>query len=268
MPEGDTLHNLAARLHAQLTGRPIRAAMARDSTLERGLTGTSVVATGAVGKNLLLRLSDGSVLRVHLGMQGEWRTISRDRAGAAIDPMLSLRLDTDEHRHTLLRAKHLERLALADLARHPSLSRLGPDLCLPQVDLDVVLSRARALGPDLAVAQLLMHQGPACGVGNVYKNEALFCERIHPATPAGALSDDALRRLYHRAHTLLRHNLHPGVRSTTGRSDPRTWVYERAGRSCLVCGGAVTAYEDPADQRWTWWCPTCQPLPHRSGTST
>ena len=87
------------------------------------------------------------------------------------------------------------------------------------------------------------------------------------ATPAGALTDDTLRRLYHRAHTLLRHNLHPGVRSTTGRAEPRTWVYERAGRSCLVCGGAITAYEDPVDQRWTWWCPTCQPLPHRSGTS-
>jgi endonuclease-8 len=139
MPEGDTLHNLAARLDALLTGRPIHAVIARDASLEVGLMGACVVATGAVGKNLLLRLSDGTVLRIHLGMQGEWRTVARDRAAAALDPMLSLRVDTDEHRHTLLRAKHLERLRLSDLARHPSLSRLGPDLCLPQVDLDVVL---------------------------------------------------------------------------------------------------------------------------------
>ncbi len=264
MPEGDTLHVLAAQLHAQLVGRRVEAALCREPAIERGLAGLTVTASGAVGKNLLLRLSDDTALRVHLGMQGEWRATDRPGLTGTLpanpDPMTALILATQDHRHTLIRPKHLERLHVRHLATHPQLRTLGPDLCLPRVDLDLVVQRARALGPEIGVSQLLLLQQPACGIGNVYKNEALFCEAIHPGARAGALSDAALRGLYKRAHDLLRANLHRGRRSTTGRRDPETWVYERAGESCLRCNGEIRAFSDPVDGRWTWWCPTCQPV--------
>ncbi len=54
------------------------------------------------------------------------------------------------------------------------------------------------------------------GVGNVFKNEVLFLEKINPATPVGALTDEQIDSLIERARRLLVANASRSGRTTTG----------------------------------------------------
>jgi formamidopyrimidine-DNA glycosylase len=58
------------------------------------------------------------------------------------------------------------------------LDRLGPDLCAPDVDLDAVVSRLALLEPDTELAVALLDQRVAAGIGNVFKSEVCWAERV------------------------------------------------------------------------------------------
>jgi endonuclease VIII len=71
MPEGDTVHAAAVRLHAALAGRRL---LATDFRVPRfataDLRGQSVREVVARGKHLLLRTDTGVTLHSHLKMEG------------------------------------------------------------------------------------------------------------------------------------------------------------------------------------------------------
>ena len=62
----------------------------------------------------------------------------------------------------------------------------------------------------------MLDQRALAGVGNVYKSEVLFIERVDPFVPVGALDDAILGRLVDRAHALLLANRDAVARVTTG----------------------------------------------------
>ena len=66
------------------------------------------------------------------------------------------------------------------------LERLGPDLCEPDVDIEAVVARLATLDPDTELAAALLDQRVAAGIGNVFKSEVCWAERIFPFTPIGA----------------------------------------------------------------------------------
>jgi endonuclease-8 len=117
------------------------------------------------------------------------------------------------------------------------------------------------------VADVLLDQRIAAGIGNVYKCEVLFMERVHPRAMLRDLSPPDVRRLYERAASLLRMNLKTRMRTTvpTRRrphpASPRLWVYERTGEPCLECGTPVVRFTQGDMARGTWYCPACQPDP-------
>jgi len=104
------------------------------------------------------------------------------------------------------------------------------------------------------------------GVGNVFKSEILFAERLHPLTPIGGLDEAALRLLVERAARLLAANRERPRRLTTGVDRPgrRLWVYQRAGEPCRRCAASIAAAWLGTPPRITFWCPSCQPEPART----
>ena len=134
------------------------------------------------------------------------------------------------------------------------LERLGPDLCAPDVDLDAVVERIAMLDPDTELAAALLDQRVAAGIGNVFKSEVCWAERISPFTPVGAIDVPTRRRIYETACGQLTSNLTTGRRTTYGDG---LAVYRRAGRRCPRCGGKIASRRDRA-RRSTYWCPGCQ----------
>ena len=148
-----------------------------------------------------------------------------------------------------------------DVDRTPAIeagvSRLGPDV-LGEFDEDEFVRRARTRD-DLTMTRMLLDQRVLAGIGNVYKSELLFLERIHPQTPVRRVGDEQLRSIARRARTLRSANVGTGPRSTTGARGPAktTWVYGRSGRPCRRCGTGIE--QERESDRVTYWCPNCQP---------
>jgi endonuclease-8 len=270
VPEGDTVHRIARALRPVLEAEPLRSVWLRDRGPVDGLAGWSAVEVSPLGKHLLVGLArrpgerPAWVLHVHLGMHGRWRRV---RPGTPGPRTPSVRLDLGESTLVCSRAARAELLPAAAVVWHPTLSRLGPDLLARRVPWERVGARARA-GEPRAVAELLLDQRVACGIGNVYKSEVLFLEGVHPRIPARALSDARLLALFRRARSLLARNLGDGPRTTRRRvtartplrpGEPRYWVYDRAGRPCGRCGAPVRGARVGDAARATFWCPACQP---------
>jgi endonuclease-8 len=140
------------------------------------------------------------------------------------------------------------------------LDRLGPDLCAPGVDLDAVTARLAHLEPETELAVALLDQRVAAGIGNVFKSEICWAERVFPFTPIGRLDEPTRRRVYERAQQQLQSNLTTSRRTTYGNG---VAVYGKASRPCPRCRTKITSRRDQT-ARSTYWCPSCQPEPTTS----
>jgi endonuclease-8 len=276
MPEGDTLHRAARWLDAELAGRALDALWIRGVGVRPGGV---VTEARALGKHVLVGIAPApkpgaderapraepraeAVLHFHLGMYGKIRRYDGPRVFARETAATSLWLAREETRWVVLRAMTAELLPRSALADHPQLARLGPDLLAPRVDLGEVVARARA-AHRATIADLLVDQAVAAGIGNRWKCEALFQERIHPRTPPEQLSDEALLALYRRARELMADAVARGARDAhfpVARAAPhtRSWVYGREGEPCPACGAPVRVARTGDDARGVWWCARCQ----------
>jgi endonuclease-8 len=260
MPEGDTVWLTAHRLDRALAGRELTVGELRIPQLATvDLSGETITAVVARGKHLLTRFASGATLHSHLRMDGSWYL---SRAGTRPhrhpDHMIRAQLANTEWTATGYRVHDLQLVATEredDLVGH-----LGPDLLGPDWDPDRAV--ANLLGaPDVAIGEALLDQRNLAGIGNLYKCEVLFLERVNPWTPTGAVPD--LPAIVRLAQRLLRTNRDHPEQSTTGRTarGQDHWVYGRRNEPCLRCRTPVRSAEQGTApyQRSTWWCPSCQP---------
>ena len=270
MPEGDTVHKVADRMRPGLEKRALTRVWLRDRGVVEPLTGATVSELAVKGKHFLVCIEQSHVVHVHLGMRGRWHAYDAGAPWQLPRQLASLELATDERRFVCFRAARAELLRRADVATHPGLSRLGPDLAVGPVDYLDVVRRARRAEPR-TVSDLLLDQRVACGLGNEYKSELLFLEGVHPRTQTDVVRDETLERLYRRGHELLSANLGPWRRTTRERelarvaagervpAEERLWAYGRAGLPCHRCGARIAVARMGDAARPTYWCRRCQP---------
>ncbi len=164
------------------------------------------------------------------------------------------------------------------MPRSSSSSRRGPSRSIRRwagsgrtcwtPDFDAAEARRRLRDPsraDLEIAVALLDQRALAGIGNVYKNEVLWIERVSPFTRVADVDDETLDRLIETARRLLVANAHatrgPERVTTTGdRGAPGPlFVYGRAGRPCRRCRTPIRSTRQGTDlPRTTYWCPSCQ----------
>lgn len=164
----------------------------------------------------------------------------------------------------------------------------GPTACVLQTPEEMLASVAK-LGPDplvgdpaqneerfvqtvrkkqTVIALLLMDQAVVSGIGNVYRAEMLFRQRLNPHTPGRDVPEDVVRALWRDWVNLLAIGVETGqmmtmddlspdqYRAAMASRDDRHWVYHRAGLPCRVCGTEIALEEIGA--RKLYWCPRCQ----------
>lgn len=268
MPEGDTIHELAAVLREELPGRVLRAVRVQHQPVASA-PGNAVDEVFALGKHLFVAWG-GVALRTHLGMHGSWHRYRPGERWRAPRWSAAAELAVDGTVYVCFRAREAELVDLRGQRHRAFLRRLGPDLLAPTFDPGPAVQRARELlPPSAAVCDVLLDQRVAAGIGNVYKCELLFLRGWHPLAPQSALDDEEHAELWRAAREALRANLGPGPRSTRGRrpsragsaagpDDPRLWVYHRGGEPCLVCSTRIEYARLGRHLRATWWCPDCQ----------
>ncbi len=260
MPEGDTIRKLAGYLAPRREGRRLTGGHARQGGAT-DLTGRVILEVEPRGKHLFLGLDDARVLRTHLGMWGSWHHYPPGAPWQRPEREAGVVLATGDGVYVCFRPREVEVLRRQGVRARVLGARQGPDLLAPEPDLAAAAARARELLPPEAPAvDLLLDQRVAAGIGNVYKSEVLFLERLAPLTPLAALAAPDLERLFARARDLLRANTGGGPRVTRPGTDTgdRLWVYGRRARPCLRCATPVERALLGRDRRATYWCPRCQ----------
>jgi endonuclease-8 len=231
------------------------------------IVGATVTGVEALGKNLLIRFDNGLELRTHLRMTGSWhryRPGERWRRPAARARVV---LETPDAVAVCFDCPTVELFEQRAEALHPALGRLGPDLLAPDFDAADAHRRLREPGrADLSIAEALLDQRALAGIGNVYKCEVLWIERVSPFTRVADIDDRTLDRLIAASRQLLVANAdrrRGAERVTTGgdraAAGEALWVYGRGGRPCRRCGTAIRVTQQGRDlPRTTYWCPRCQ----------
>ncbi|MEO5940406.1 MAG: DNA-formamidopyrimidine glycosylase family protein [Candidatus Limnocylindrales bacterium] len=263
MPEGDTLHRTAIGLAPHLVGRSVVAARVRPGGPQvQRLVGVGITSVEAIGKNLLIRFDNGLELRTHMRMNGSWHRYRPGERWRRPPARAIVVLEVPGAVAVCFDAPVVELFETRAEAFHPTIARLGPDLLSPDFGppmTDEAVARLRdPARAEFTISMALLDQRALAGIGNIWRNETLFHERIDPWARVIDLDDATIQRLVGTAHRLLR----ASTDSASGRSP--TWVYGRAGRPCRRCGTLIrSAQQDAAIGRTTYWCPGCQADPMR-----
>lgn len=259
MPEGDTVHLTARRLHAALAGKLLRTTDLRVPQLATvDLAGRKVIEVIARGKHLLCRFEGDLTLHSHLRMQGSWHLYRPGSRWRGPGHEVRAVLGTESWIAVGFRLPVLE--LIPTTSESGVVGHLGPDVL--GTDWDPEEARRRLMSdPDRSIAEALLDQRVMAGPGNVYKSEACFLAGIHPHAAAVTLPDP--QGFISLVKRLMEANRDTGSQVTTG--DPRPgrshWVYGRKGLPCRRCGAPVLREGTDDGERVTYFCPRCQPRP-------
>jgi endonuclease-8 len=233
--------------------------------LERDLAGRTVTAVHPHGKHLMIDLDDGTQLRAHLGMNGRVRSYARAEGESRLAKLspgrVTLVLVTQALVVMWINARTIEVAPRRAPMRGLAVAALGPDVLAGDFDPQLAASRALAHASQ-RIADVLLDQRVAAGIGNIWKCESLFARGIDPRTRVADLTADDLAALYTAARELMLRNLAPGS------SRDRLAVYSKTGQPCPRCSSIITAYQLGDPPRWTWSCPRCQPPGGSRGASS
>lgn len=262
MPEGHTLHRLARAQQARFAGRVVQVSSPQGRFVEGAalVDGHLLDDVSAHGKHLFARFGD-RVVHVHLGLFGKYA----EGDGDPPPPIGAVRMRwvaatgwTD-----LRGATACEVLSPPEV--EAILARLGPDPLRRRADPTAAydrLSRSR-----LPIAALLMDQRVLAGVGNVYRAEVLFRQRLDPMRPGTEIGGATWTALWEDLVTLMRAGLRAGRIVTTepidrqrrtgrARREDAHYVYRRTGLPCRICATPIAMRQ--LATRKLYWCPTCQ----------
>jgi endonuclease-8 len=273
MPEGDTIHRIAARLAPRITGKVLERVTTQG--LVRNIAGRTVASVAAHGKHLVIELDGGTSVRAHLGMNGRFRAYDRASGDAVLARMspgrASLALVTADGVYVWVGAPTIE-ISDRRAPRHGmAVASLGPDVLDPDFDSPAAAARAAEHSAEM-IAQVLLDQRVVAGIGNIWKSESLFAAKVDPRTRVAALDRATLEAIYAAAHRLMKASLGepahgparafasgPGLSERPSLRPTPFQVYSRTGHPCPTCGTAIVCYSLGEPPRWTWSCPTCQP---------
>jgi formamidopyrimidine-DNA glycosylase len=247
------------------------------------LEGQTVTRLERRGKHLIARLSSGDVLLMHLGMSGSFRV--DDPANAHNAEFYYDRGVDARHDHVIFRMSSgvtitfndprrfgsMDLVTAGDLARHATLSGLGPEP-LDDVFDAVALARACA-GRKTSLKAALSDQRIIAGLGNIYVCEALHRARLSPkrrastiATRASAPRDSARHLVAAIKHVLneavvrsLAWQQGDGAAAAAASYFPNRFrVYDREGARCVRKGCRGRIRRIVQSGRSTFYCPVCQ----------
>ena len=264
VPEGHTIHRLAADLRKDFVGAPV----STDSPQGRFSEGAAIVdgekmlKSEAWGKHLFCHWESGNILHVHLGLIGKFRPVD-----PSLPPpdTIRLRLSNGSESWHLTGPQTCAMILADDLKQ--VVAKLGPDpLRLGVRGIGRFLQGLSSSNKPIGAA--LLDQSLLAGIGNVYRSEILFLCGIHPETPCNAITDHDGEKLWNLTVDLLRKGRKLNRIVTVQKEDSgnvplsgneredSVYAYKREGLDCKRCPNQIQI--SSLAGRSMWHCPSCQ----------
>jgi len=237
------------------------------------ITGQVVDSVESRGKWLLVHFSGGATLATHMLMNGSWHLYPRGERWRRSARDMRIVLENQDYEAVAFSVPVARIYTPKDLAREKFIPSVGSDVLNKTFDPESAAVRIHNCS-DQEIGEVLLHQYVMAGIGNVFKSELCFVERVNPFCLVAALFDKQVEALIATAQRLVGANVledsgnriityRGQQRRTTNNAKPQDslWVYGRSGQSCRRCGTLIRHRLQGQDARVTFWCPVCQPMP-------
>lgn len=265
MPELPEVETIKRDLEKVIIGKKItevcvhHPAVVRQPSVERftkGIEGAVIKNILRRAKVLILELSNGKSLVVHLKMTGQL-VYPGDGTRSRVSFHLSNGKNLDFNDQRLFGELHL----LDDWRHLKFIQSLGPEpLEVNSGQFKEMLSAKKT-----KIKPLLMDQTFISGIGNIYAAEILFRARMNPERPANRLADQEKELLLKEIKDTLKEAIRCGGSSIDDyirlSGEPGSYVkyhkvYGRQGQPCLTCKTPIK--RTALGGRGTFFCPQCQ----------
>jgi formamidopyrimidine-DNA glycosylase len=254
-------------LTVRSSGKSLRQPIPED-LLRRCLCGNTMLVVERRAKYVLIRLKDGAVLVIHLGMTGKLGVFPMDTESA-------------KHDHLVLTLDNEMELRFNDARRFGSVVIWPAD---ETEELEQVFLARQGIEPfsaefsgaglqelakkcSLPMKSFLMDSRRISGIGNIYANEILFAAGLHPLCPANTLSEEQWQKVATCAVRILKQAIAAGgstISDFLGASGQPGYfqlqlaVYGKKGEDCPRCGEEIA--KEVIGGRATFFCAQCQPV--------
>jgi endonuclease-8 len=210
------------------------------------------------GRRLDIVWDDGLILHTNLLFGGTWDLYRTDEQWRKPSSQMRVGITVDAFAAVCFGARVVEMYREFDTHRHPGFGRSGPDLCAPSPDLGAAVRALCRYGDsDAPIAEALLDQRVASGIGNVFRSEILWACEQHPFAPVSRLARRDVERLITTASSILRANVYPSSPVVAAQPSGLT-VYGRNGQGCRRCGDTIEVRSLGQHARLLYWCPGCQ----------
>jgi formamidopyrimidine-DNA glycosylase len=270
MPELPEVETVVRDLRPLLAGRTITGVRHSKQKLRRPwkpawnaeVAGKRIEGIRRRGKWILIDLNSASLLRIHLGMTGQFTVVPASEA----EP---------DHLHVVFSLDNGTELRLRDQRRFGS-AEYVPDRSRVEAEMNTELG-PEPFGLDADAFRrvvwralrnlkaILLDQKIVAGVGNIYADEACFRAKLHPGRVGKSLTAEECDRLREAIESVLTRAIESRgstIRDYVGGSGLRGGfqnefaVYGRTDDPCPECGTAIQCARYAG--RASHFCPACQ----------
>ena len=278
MPELPEVETIRRDLEREVAGKKIKEvevhglrSIRRHGSKKKfvdALDGRKINSVGRKGKYLQLKLDDGNVLVIHLGMSGQLL-----RAKSAREKM-------PKHTHVVIvftqggQLRYVDPRTFGELfvAAPEDIDKEVPELAHLGIDpLEDAMSWAvfgRMLHARKAkLKPLLMDQKFVAGIGNIYSDEILWSAGLRHDRSSDSLTSQEVRRLYRAMVETLQDAVkyrgssiadeqYVDLFGEIGQYQTHHNVYGREGQACSRCRSTIERVK--IANRSSFFCPGCQ----------
>ena len=247
----------------------------------RFMVGASVSGVRRRAKVLIINLSSGYSLVIHLKMTGQLVFVGRQRFGAGHPTDSLINKLPDKSTRVIIDFTDGSQLFFND-QRKFGWMRLVPTVEVPEIDfmktvgpepldddftVDKFIERLR-IRKNSPIKAVLLDQKVLAGVGNIYADESLWAAKIHPAVPVSNISATKLVALHSDLRAILRLAIKKGgstdrnyvnAKGKKGSYIQFASVFRREGQPCPRCGTPIEKIRVAG--RGTHICPHEQKAP-------
>ncbi len=228
-------------------------------------------------KIIILKISDGSSLIIHLKMTGQLVYQSKTILIAGGHPISHIgkelpnkftRVIFQFSDGSKLYFNDVRRFGWLKLTSRENLEKLSNELGIEPLSSEFSLEKFKGIlrhKRNTTIKQALMDQKYISGLGNIYADEALFAARIKPMRRVKSLKPAEIKKLWLAIPKILKYAIkHRGTsfndyvdaQGEVGNFIKYLKVYGRAGEPCKGCGGTIK--KTKLGGRGTHLCDRCQ----------
>jgi formamidopyrimidine-DNA glycosylase len=248
--------------------------------VDQFLIGAEVLGVTRRAKVILIELSTGYSLVIHLKMTGQLVFRGGQESFGAGHPSDSLVGELpDKSTRVTLEFKDGSRLFFNDQRKFgwmrliPSVEinnldffrKVGPEPLAADFNWEILEQRL-IRRKNSSIKAALLDQSVLAGIGNIYADESLWGAKIHPVTLVKDLSSEQVRTLYEEIVFVLELSIEKGgstdknyvsAEGKKGSYLSFAKVFRRQGQACPRCGHIIEKIRVAG--RGTHICPHCQP---------